>query len=229
MSLTHNLDVGPYRIPFSRKGVPGMPHFVAREEEMNHLKQALLRRPTRPDGRRVFVLHGVGGSGKTQLAANFARETQTIFGSTHWINAESRQSVRESIASVARRIPEGQIPTECRKGFASSTAELDMIIGSVLDWFALRENNGWLLVFDNVDRDDSPEANDPLSFDVEEFFPEHDHGSILITTRLHQLKQLGGDRQLNRMNDEQGVELLRQRIRRPVEGDEPNQISYSAS
>lgn len=219
MSLTLHIDIGPYKIPLSLKGVPGMPYFVARDEEMNDLMQALLSRPTRLACRRVFVLHGVGGSGKTQLAAKFAQESKTIFSSTHWINGESRQNVRQSIADIGRRIPEGQVPAECRKGFASSTEELDMIVSNVLGWFARPENKRWLLIFDNVDRDYSPEVDDPLSFDVADFFPETDQGSILVTTRLQQLKQLGTDRKLEKMSDQQGTEVLQSRIGRPLEGD----------
>ena len=186
---------------------------------MNDLMENLFPKPTREIRRKVFVLHGVGGSGKTQLAIKFARKSQNIFSSTFWLNGDSKESVRQSVAQIARQLPENQIPDSCRK-FSPSPEELDEIIRNVLTWFNQHDNRRWLLIFDNVDRDTSPEINDSQSYDLEDFFPEFDHGSILITTRLRQLRQHGQDRQLGRMSDLEGAEVLRCRIGRSVEGNE---------
>ena len=207
-------------MPFSLKGLPRVPKFIARDQEMNDLKNTLFPKPTRETRRKVFVLHGLGGSGKTQLAIEFAQRSQKIFSSIFWLNGDSKESVRQSLAQIARQLPPDQIPDSCRKFSKTSPEELDEIISNILIWFSQHENNQWLLIFDNVDRDNSPEVNDPQSYDVEDFFPEADHGSILITSRLRQLRQHGQDRQLGRMSDLQGAEVLRCRIGRSVEGNE---------
>ena len=207
-------------MPFSLKGLPRVPKFIARDQEMNDLKNTLFPKPTRENRRKVFVLHGLGGSGKTQLAIEFAQRSQKIFSSIFWLNGDSKESVRQSLAQIARQLPPDQIPDSCRKVSKTSREELDEIIHNILIWFNQHENNQWLLIFDNVDRDNSPEVNDPQSYDVEDFFPEADHGSILITSRLRQLRQHGQDRQLGRMSDLQGAEVLRCRIGQSVEGNE---------
>ena len=207
-------------MPFSLKGQPLVPKFVARDQEMNDLKENLFPKPTRETRRKVFVLHGLGGSGKTQLAIEFAQISQKIFSSIFWLNGDSKESVRQSIAQIGRKLPKDKVPDFCRSFSKSSPEELTEIINNILFWFNQPENNRWLLIFDNVDRDNSLEADDPQSYDVKEFFPEANHGSILITSRLRQLRQYGHDRQLGRMSDLQGAEVLRYRIGRSIEGNE---------
>ncbi|KAH7007847.1 uncharacterized protein B0I36DRAFT_437158 [Microdochium trichocladiopsis] len=54
-----------FSISFSLSGVPETPHFVARDGEVAEMRRMLCS-----DGsRRIVVLHGLGGIGKTQLAA----------------------------------------------------------------------------------------------------------------------------------------------------------------
>ncbi|MCJ1468429.1 hypothetical protein MMC07_007057 [Pseudocyphellaria aurata] len=217
-SLSTREYSGPFKVQFSLKGLPRVPKFVARDQEMNDLEENLLPQPTRETYQKVFVLHGLGGSGKTQLAIEFARRSQKIFSSIFWLNGNSRESVRQSFAQIARQLPEDQIPVSFRKLSKTPNEELDEIISNIQIWFNKLENNRWLLIFDNVDRDNSPEVNDSQSYDVEDFFPEVDHGSILITSRLRQLRQLGQDRQLGSMSYSEGVEALKCRIGRPIEG-----------
>jgi hypothetical protein len=72
----------------------------------------------------------------------------------------------------------------------------------------LPTNDKWLLVFDNVDRDDSAELQDPDAFNPKTYFPSADQGSILITTRLSRLEQLGSSWRLSGMSEDQGRNLL---------------------
>ena len=214
------IDSGPYQVQFSLKGLTSVPNFVARDQEMNDLKKNLFPQPTRATHRKVFVLHGPGGSGKTQLAIQFARRSQKIFSSIFWLNGDSRESVRQGFAQIARQLSKDQIPDSYRKLAKQSPEELDEIISNVLIWFNGLDNDRWLLIFDNVDRDTSLEVNDPKSYDVEEFFPEVDQGSILITSRLRQLRQHGQDRLVGRMSNAEGAEVLQCRIGRSIEGNE---------
>jgi hypothetical protein len=69
-----------YRIPFSLKGVPVVGKFAERLRDTQALERALLQEVD-VRGRRLLVLHGLGGMGKTQLAANFARRYQNRFSS----------------------------------------------------------------------------------------------------------------------------------------------------
>ncbi|KAI9893041.1 MAG: hypothetical protein M1814_000925 [Vezdaea aestivalis] len=209
---------GPYKVSFSLKGLPLVSKFIPRDEEMDDLKSNLYPSSTRARRRKTFILHGLGGSGKTQLAIEFMRSSKNIFSSIFWLNGENRESIRQSFIEVARKLPHGGVPDFCRQFSGGSKEELDKVVNHVLTWFNQDENNRWLLVLDNVDRDSSPEANDPQSFDIDEFLPEADHGSVLITSRLQILGQYGNNRKIGRMSMSQGLGILHSKIGRSLEG-----------
>ena len=220
--LTFNIDDGLYKINFSIQGWPCVNHFVPRDKELEQLEQTLLPKPTRDLHRKVLILHGLGGIGKTQLAVAFARKYQKTYSSIFWLDGSSKDQVRQSLAKIARRLPEGQIPESSRTFTKSSSEDLDIIINEVQNWFSQLANNRWLLIFDNVDRDNSPAhpstEHDPHAYDLEDYFPSSDHGSILVTSRLRTLRQHGDPLELTKMNEDQGKAVLETRIGRPLEG-----------
>ncbi|KAK5246710.1 hypothetical protein LTR20_007356 [Exophiala xenobiotica] len=179
-----------YHIPFSLRGVPMLDKFADRPAELAALSQSLLpQRGLRR--RRIFVLSGMGGMGKTQLAAQFARRHHERYSAVFWLDGSSEDSLRQSIASAATRIPAGQIPEATRTAATSKGIDLEVVVECVLDWLSLADNDGWLVVLDNVDREYRPQAPQPGSYDIGRYFPEADHGSILVTTRLGELEQQG--------------------------------------
>ena len=91
----------------------------------------------------------------------------------------------------------------------SSESNLDDVVAEVMVWLAQTDNNDWLVVFDNVDRDYSPRTEDPLAYDVRQYFSGADHGSVLITTRLARLEQLGSSRQVSRVDGVQAEAILK--------------------
>ena len=196
-----------------------MNRFVARDGEMEELEETLRPRPTRDMHRKVQILHGLGGIGKTQLAVAFARKYQKTYSSIFWLNAASKNQVRQSLAEIARRLPEGQISDFSRNTTKPSSEELDIVIKEVQDWFSQPANNRWLLIFDNVDRDNTPaKVHDPHAFDLEEYFPWADHGSILVTSRLRTLRQYGKGLELTKMDEHQGKAVLETRLGTSLEG-----------
>lgn len=217
------LDPSQYEVPFRLKGLHCVPNFIARDQETSNLEESLLPKPTHALNQKVVVLHGPGGIGKTQLAIEFIRRSEEHFSSIFWINGgnSSKESVRQNFAQIAWEVPIGQIPESCRS-FKSkiSSEKLDEIVKYVLEWYNQPENNRWLLIFDNVDWDHSLKIDDARSYDVKDYFPEANHGSILIISRLRQLREYGQDQQLGGMSDLQAAELLRSKIGRSVEGNE---------
>lgn len=91
----------------------------------------------------VQVLAGMGGAGKTQLAADFARTQwdRRVVDLLVWVNASSRMSVMSSYAVAAARIgtaPEG------------GTGDLDAVVNRFLSWLAEKSDKKWLIVLDDV-------------------------------------------------------------------------------
>ena len=65
----------------------------------------------------------------------------------------------------------------------------------------------WILIYDNVDKEYQSQL--PLdAYDVRSYFPQADHGSILITTRLLNLGQLGTQLIVGRLDEQQAAAIL---------------------
>ncbi|KAF2184976.1 FabD/lysophospholipase-like protein [Zopfia rhizophila CBS 207.26] len=148
------------------QGVPIVNKFIDRPSNIAELEKALL--PQRQYRRRkVFVLYGLSGMGKTQLAVKFVRRHHRKFSSVFWLNGRAEDSLKQSFATCAGRIPEGQI-IESSRIFSAT---------------------------DGKGRDtDSDEYN------ITPYLSGADYGSVLITTRLANLEQLGESRRLGKLS-----------------------------
>ncbi|KAF8594207.1 TPR-like protein [Ceratobasidium sp. AG-I] len=109
--------------------------------------------------RRLFVLHGLGGAGKTQLALKFVQSHKHLFSHVFYLDATTRETVSAGLAALAKATQAGTTPEDG------------------LSWLVSQEER-WLLVLNNAD---DPELN------LHDFFPECAHGDILITTRNQQM------------------------------------------
>ncbi|KAG8782587.1 hypothetical protein FRC20_011914 [Serendipita sp. 405] len=107
------------------------------------------------DGPIVSVLTGMGGSGKTQIAVNFASLFEKRFPETpvFFLDASSETSLNADLITLVR----------------SQTDKYD----DALTWLASGIKN-WLLILDNAD--------DP-SLKLSKFLPRASHGHVIITTR----------------------------------------------
>ncbi|KAF1362124.1 FabD/lysophospholipase-like protein [Lizonia empirigonia] len=213
---------GEYQINFSLEGVPRVSQFVDRPAEMETLEQVLLPKRKSRSRQKVHVLHGLGGMGKTQLVVEFARRHHRQFSAVLWLDGRSEGSLKRSIASCARKIPQGQIPDVSRSYATDSHTDVDAVVKDVMDWLARPDNGAWLLIFDNVDREYSKGGSDPDAYDVKRYLSGADHGCVLITTRLAKLEQLGESQQLGKVNDKQAQAILQTWYKKPydtAEGD----------
>ncbi len=109
------------------------------------------------------ALYGLGGIGKTRLAAEYAWRFGARYTAAFFLRAETPEVLQTGLASLAGMLdlPEKQAQSET--------------IQSVLRW--LRTNPGWLLILDNVDSREAERA-------VMETLPALTGGQILITSRL---------------------------------------------
>jgi hypothetical protein len=124
--------------------------------------------------RHTFVLHGLGGSGKSQIAFKFIQVCRTNgrfviptlnhalahfklyrFSDVYFIDATSAETITMALKDIA-----------LAKGVGDSDKD-------VLDWLSgLHEE--WLLLFDNADN---------TMLDLHNYFPTCTHGNIIITSR----------------------------------------------
>lgn len=188
------------------------------------------------------MLFGLGGIGKTQLAVDFCRRHHAMFSSVLWLDGRNESSLKQSIASYAHRIPEGQISDRSRNYILTGEGSLDGVIGEVLDWLERPGNTEWLLVFDNVDLNyqqhqgqqnqqsqqsqrgqQGQQGLNSGAYDINKYLPG-DHGSVLVTTRLSQLAQLGNSRRVSKVGESQARAIFEAWYENPI--GRPSATSY---
>ena len=208
LSLNEIPGAKTFEVPFDIRGVPIVNKYVERDREMSAVESSL-RPGVANTQRRILVLHGLGGTGKTQLSLAYARKHRDNHTAIVWLNGQTQDSLKQSIAGIARSLPANQLPNSASDNLQQESEGLEKAIGRVLEWFGQPGNTQWLLIYDNVDRDASDEVHDPEAYDIRKYFPNSDHGSIIITTRRLQLRNLGDGVKVNTMTTEEGMELLR--------------------
>lgn len=210
--------------PFSLEGLPRISNFVPRPEQMDELK-AYFRKP-RSVKRRVFILHGTGGMGKSSLCAYFASQCRKEFSAVMWVDGSSRESLQASLARIAKRFLDIIVVNESSGTIVGVSGEARETRPrfdhreagrKLLAWLSEPENTEWLFILDNLDRNWQA-GKDPQAYNYEEFIPYLDHGNILITTRLELLHSHGRSMRLDKMGKEQAHAVLLQHAGRPLEG-----------
>jgi len=171
--------------------------FIGRDNELEQMKTILLSDPYSSD-RKVLVLGGMGGIGKTQMAIRYAKRHYTSYSSVFWVNATSESALRTSLRRLAPLILPGETVDQL---------DDDQLWAQISLWLSKLENSRWLLIFDNYD--------DPNQYQIEQCYPFVAHGSIIITTR--QPDRVNGYQiKVQPMtNDEESLNILATRSGRP--------------
>ena len=168
---------------FSLLEIPVIEYFVARQEELIEIREAL----NKDGSRRTTVLHGLGGIGKTQLAAAYAKRYKADYSAIFWLNSKDEDSLRQSFARIARRILK-EYPSASRLSIINEDSSPEEVVDAVKRWLAIPKNTRWLMIYDNYDNPKLRSNKDPTAVDLRRFLAEADHGSIIITTRSSQVK-----------------------------------------
>ncbi|KAJ5715197.1 uncharacterized protein N7483_012378 [Penicillium malachiteum] len=220
-SLKNSVD--RFMIPLDLTAVPVIESFVGRQSDLDRLWQYF--EPTNAQSRKVAILHGLGGIGKTQLAIRFARDRKNEFTAIFWLNGKDRSTLLQSLSSVLPRLP-----GHSQGNGAINNEELEQQANYVLDWLAKDGNSRWLLIFDNIDQYSPITSGIGDEYDIGAFFPSADHGSILITSRLPGLSELGKSFPVHRLKVMDAIYLLFQNSGLPPDAikslrDKPDTIT----
>ncbi|WP_067826024.1 tetratricopeptide repeat protein, partial [Actinomadura kijaniata] len=142
-------------------------------------------------GRRVGAVHGLGGIGKSTLAAHWAATRRGEGETVWWIVADSPTAVREGLAGLGTAL----------LGAEAAGKPLKALAEHAIGW--LTRHHDWLLVLDNVHR---PVDIEPVLARL----AGAAGGRVLITSRLstgwHRIT--GQVIALDVLEPEQAVELL---------------------
>ncbi|KAF8600373.1 FabD/lysophospholipase-like protein [Ceratobasidium sp. AG-I] len=153
-------NIHPQRQSTSRIGrcPPPSQTFTGREDILERMRGYFFDEST--TGRRLFVLCGLGGAGKTQLALKFVDMHKNLFWDVFYIDATSHQTASAGLTALAKAANGGTTQEEA------------------LAWLESKQER-WLLVLNNAD---DPKLN------LQQFFPKCAHGDILVTTRNQEMR-----------------------------------------
>jgi len=176
--------------------------FIGRKEILDKMSQYF---NSDDKSQHVFVLHGLGGSGKSQLAFKFLEDSQAHkwcvfskhamniiyrlmfyrFSDIFYIDATTQQTLEADLVAIT--------PTNMKQS-----------VDACKHWLATQRTQNWLLFFDNAD---------DVQLNLAMFFPKCRFGNILITTRNPQLRMhanQGAGAKVADMNPEDAKCLLMQ-------------------
>jgi hypothetical protein len=153
--------------------------------------EAAFRNLTLPK-QQVFVIYGLSGSGKTELALRFAEENRNKFWGVFYVDASSEKHASASYSTIATI--GGVAPNE----------------KAAKNWLVTRALP-WLLIIDNVDEE---------KIKVSELLPQGTKGCCIITTRnpAHITHGNAGDRYLELlpMEPEEAENLIMKAAEEPL-------------
>ncbi len=141
------------------------------------------------------ALAGLGGVGKTQLAVEYAYRHACDYDVVWWMRSEEPATLASDYSLLAQKL-------DLRE---KDEPDQRIVIQAVRDW--LRQNGGWLLIFDNArDRGDLHEYCPQVAG-----VPQGSRGHILITSRSQSWRGVANPLAVQVLGREEAIEFLLKR------------------
>ncbi|HLM55911.1 MAG TPA: FxSxx-COOH system tetratricopeptide repeat protein [Pyrinomonadaceae bacterium] len=170
-----------WNVPVNRN-----PNFTGREDLLAALSHAL------SSGRPAALtqaIHGLGGVGKTQLAAEYAYRNSHLYELVWWVRSEKPSALASDYAALAAplRLPEAY------------EADQPLIVRAVRAH--LGQNSNWLLIFDNA----------RTQAELRDYLPQGTTGHVIITSRDRNWRNVASPLSVQIMPRAEAVEFLLKR------------------
>ena len=165
-----------FAIKAAYEGWPIVARVIERKKLMSKLEGFII---TARDfsQRRIAILHGAGGFGKSQLAMQFAQKNSESFTFKLYINASTNETTNQGFSAGL-----DQIWSSWEDKPATKPTMSEEIVSLVKQWLSLPQNAKWLLLFDNVEQFDRDE------YDIRRYIPEENvSGTVLLTTQFGEM------------------------------------------
>jgi tetratricopeptide (TPR) repeat protein len=161
--------------------------FTGRDEFVRELFEEPERKAHRV---RTHAITGMGGLGKTTLAAAVAEANRHELDIVWWVRAEQDAMLIADLSELAPLV--GLIPTG--KGMPDDA-------DGVRQWLE-QTNRSWLLVFDNAQTEES----------LERWRPKRGAGTVVITSRNRHFDRIGSVVELPVLGRAEAEDFLRRRV-----------------
>lgn len=145
----------------------------------------------------VLAIHGLSGTGKTQILVEYAYRSSAQYYLVWWIRAESPTTIFSDYCDLAKKLD-----LDIR-GVEEPKKRIEII----RRW--LETNGNWLLIFDNVKR---PE-------EITDFIPSSATGVVLISSIYPQWGELCKDTLIPAFSREESLEYINKRIKQNCTGE----------
>ncbi|KAJ7448116.1 FabD lysophospholipase-like protein [Mycena latifolia] len=157
-------------------------HFTGRENILQEMTEYFKRGIGQ---RHIFLLHGLGGSGKSQIAFKFVEQSTSLlesrFSDVYFLDSSSQQTIENDLVTLALAKKAGKTSQDG------------------LNWLS-HQHQEWLIVFNNAD---------DIHLKLVRYFPSGSHGNILITSRNPNLGQVAkAVHKVEQMALEEATDLL---------------------
>ncbi|KAG8527342.1 uncharacterized protein KY384_007494 [Bacidia gigantensis] len=161
------------------------PLFTGRADHLKRMKEYFGPRNHTERRRREFLLHGMGGAGKSQLALKFAEDQHDDYEQVFWIDGTDKGTVEHGYRRIAQKMCPDVGPS-CSLQVALEAVE--------------QVESKWLLIFDGAD--------DPTQ--INGLWPPGTQGDVIYTSRDEGLRRLRADQALkvDEMGKEEAISLL---------------------
>ncbi|KAA6408133.1 MAG: hypothetical protein FRX48_07874 [Lasallia pustulata] len=177
------------------------PKFTGRKMYLDRLESFFFTKTSPRHANRIFLLHGMGGAGKTQICLKFAEDHQDQFRRILWVDSSNEETIKQSLKNIANH-------PDAKSSRVQGTPE------AALYWLSITDK--WLLIFDNADGE--PDI-------IEENLPSGTGGHVLVTSRNINMRRIVSEEsylEINEMERDDAILLLLKAayLTKPFEKDE---------
>jgi len=159
------------------------PNFTGREEVLTELHEQFKA------GSVKQIIHGLGGVGKSQIAAEFCYRNGADYDVVWWLHAEEESCLIADFTALATAL---DLPEK-------DAEEQEVVIRAVRQW--LERHDGWLLIFDNARNAES----------LRGYLPQANGGHALITSRNPDWRHVGTPQEIVTWPRPESVAFLQKR------------------
>lgn len=157
--------------------------FVGRTRAVQQIRETLVHGAGSPG---LVALTGIGGVGKSQLAAQYAERFKAEYKVVWWLSAEEPAAAQEGLGELAKKL---------KSEFYDDLSPA-VRAHSAVEW--LKSHDGWLLILDNVPSVDA----------ATELIPDGGAGHVIVTSRNRGWERLGAAIVVQVLEEDDAAQLL---------------------
>lgn len=157
-------------------------NFIGRETKIQELKDKI-------EQIGIQVLTGMSGVGKTQLAIEYVYENEECYNYIFWIRSDTNSNLYHDYRAIGESV----------SVINDNDKDYEKCIKTVNKW--LKDNNNWLIIFDNCE-----EYNQ-----IESYIPHNKIGHIIITSKNPNWNKISNPIKLIGFTDKEAVKFLMKR------------------